>query len=227
MDNTDILFASLVGSKIVEMVPRLTAVQNELMKHVLPPLPFLPFRNKEEIAKITYNNLEYMNLEGDMSWKSDKPMSKDQQFFPLSLSIDEEKTFFRLPYEPLISISGKNVIAKRRVSKWNAENSKQLTGTIKERWSQDDYEITITGVLMGSLLTGNVEDCFPIADFKKLKEVLTHAKQIKVNCAPLELLGINDIVIDDFSFPFTKGENVQAYEIKACSDFSYNLLMKV
>ena len=62
---------------------------------------------------------------------------------------------------------------------------------------------------------------------QKLKEVLTHAKQVKVNCAPLELLGINDIVIDDFSFPFTKGENVQAYEIKACSDFSYNLLMKI
>ena len=37
MDNNDILFASLVGSKIVEMVPRLTQVQNELMKHVLPP----------------------------------------------------------------------------------------------------------------------------------------------------------------------------------------------
>lgn len=220
MDNTDILFASLVGSKIVEMVPRLTTVQNELMKHVLPPIPFLPFRNKEGVVEVSQE--EYLNL-----WEADAPLSKDQQFFPLSLSIDDGKTFFRLPYEPLISISGKNVIAKRRVAKWNAENAKQLTGTIKERWSQDDYEITITGVLMGSLLRGNMEDCFPKADFQKLKEVLTHAKHIKVNCAPLELLGINDIVIDDFSFPFTKGENVQAYEIKACSDFTYNLLMKI
>jgi hypothetical protein len=220
MDNTDILFASLVGSKIVEMVPRLTAVQNELMKHVLPPLPFLPFRNKDGVIEVSQE--EYLNL-----WEADAPLSEDQQFFPLSLSIDEGKTFFRLPYEPLISISGKNVIAKRRVAKWNAENAKQLTGTIKERWSQDDYEITITGALMGSLLRGNMEDCFPRADFEQLKKILTHAKEIKVNCAPLELLGINSIVIDDFSFPFTKGENVQAYEIKACSDFSYNLLMKI
>jgi hypothetical protein len=227
MDNTDILFASLVGSKIVEMVPRLTTVQNELMKHVLTPLPFLPFKNKEGFTEVTYNNLEYMNLEGDISWKADAPLSKEQQFFPLSLSINKGETFFRLPYEPLISISGKNVIAKRKVAKWNAENSKQLTGTIKERWSQDDYEITITGVLMGSLLRGNMEDCFPRADFEKLKKVLTHSKEIKVNCPPLELLGINSIAIDDFSFPFTKGENVQAYEIKACSDFSYNLLMKI
>jgi len=220
MNNTDILFASLVGSKIVEMVPRLTSVQNELMKHVLPPLPFLPFRNEEGVIAVTAE--EYINL-----WEADAPLSEEQQFFPLSLSIDLGKTYFRLPYEPLISISGKNVIAKRRVAKWNAENSKQLTGTIKERWSQDDYEITITGVLMVSLLRGNMEDCFPRADFEKLRKVLTNSKEIKVNCAPLELLGINSIVIDDFSFPFTKGENVQAYEIKACSDFSYNLLMEI
>lgn len=220
MDNTDILFASLVGSKIVEMVPRLTTVQNELMKHVLPPLPFLPFRNEEGVIAVSAE--EYSNL-----WEADAALSKEQQFFPLSLSIDGGKTYFRLPYEPLISISGKNVIAKRRVSKWNSESTKQLTGTIKERWSQDDYEITITGVLIGSLLRGNMEDCFPKDDFQKLRNILTHAKQVKVNCAPLELLGINNIVIDDFSLPFTKGENVQAYEIKACSDFSYNLLMEI
>ena len=220
MNNTDILFASLVGSKIVEMVPRLTAVQNELMKHVLPPIPFLPFRNSEGITEVTPE--EYLNL-----WESDKAVSEEQQFFPMSLSIDEGATFFRLPYEPLISISGKNVIAKRRVAKWSEDKKDQLTGTIKERWSQDDYEITITGVLMGALIKGNYADCFPRDDFDKLKKVLTNAKEIRVKCPPLELLGINYIVIDDFSFPFTKGENVQAYEIRACSDFSYNLLMQV
>jgi hypothetical protein len=221
MGNTDILFASLVGSKIVEMVPRLTAVQNELMKHVLPPLPFLPFRNSEGIAVVEKTNDE------QFTWEADRPVSQEQQFFPLSMSIDEGKTYFRLPYEPLISITGKNVIAKRRVAKWNAENSKQLTGSIKERWSQDDYEITITGVLMGALLKGNFEDCYPRADFEKLKKVLTNSKEIWINCPPLELLGINKIAIDDFSYPFTKGENVQAYEIKSCSDYSYNLLMEI
>ena len=28
------------------------------------------------------------------------------------------------------------------------------------------------------------------------------------------------------SFPFTKGENVQAFEIRAVSDFPYNLIYK-
>lgn len=221
MDNNDILFASLVGSKIVEMVPRLTQVQNELMKHVLPPLPFLPFQNSERVAQIEENN------EIKYTWEQGDKLSEEQQFFPLSLSIDQGKNWFRLPYEPLISISGKNVIAKRRVAKFNTEATKNLTGSIKERWSQDDYEITITGVLMGSHLRGKVEDCFPKKDFEDLKRVLTSAKQISVKCSPFELLGINYIVIDDFSFPFTKGENVQAYEIKACSDFDYKLLMEI
>lgn len=221
MDNTDILFASLVGSKVIKMIPRLEAVQNELMKHVLPPIPFLPFKNENGVDAIKVSALE------STTWQADFPLDESQQFFPLSLSIDKGKNWFRLPYEPLISISGKNVIAKRRVAKWNSENSNQLTGTIKERWSQDDYEITITGALMGSILRGNFEDCFPRVDFEKLKKVLTHANHIKVACPPLELLGINSIVVDDFSFPFTKGENVQAYEIKVCSDFSYNLLMDI
>jgi hypothetical protein len=220
MGNTDILFASLVGSKIVEMVPRLTAVQNELMKHVLPPLPFLPFRNSDGITQVTPE--EYLNL-----WEADRPLSEEQQFFPFKLSIDNGATWFLLPYEPMISISGKNNIIKRNVAKYNVENSNSFFGTIKERWSQDDYEITITGVLMGSLLRGNMEDCFPRADFEKLKKILTHAKEVRVTCAPLELLGINKIVIEDFTFPFTKGENVQAYDIKVVSDTSYNLLIEL
>lgn len=220
MGNQELLFASLVGSKIVKMVPALESVQNELMKRVLPPIPFLPFRNEDGVIEV--NSEQYENL-----WQADAPQSEAQQFFPLSLSIDKGETWFRLPYEPLISISGKNTIAKRKVAKWNADVSKQMTGTIKERWSQDDYEITITGALMGSILTGNVEDCFPRADFEKLRKVLTHSKEIEVACPIFELLGINKIAVDDFSFPFTKGENVQAYEIKACSDFSYNLLMEI
>ena len=221
MGNQEILIASLFGSKIIQMVPALDVINNELGKHVLPPIPFLPFRNEDGVLKPKVSALE------STTWQADFPLDEAQQFFPLSLSIDEGKSWFRLPYEPIISISGKNVIAKRRVAKWNSEAIKNLTGTIKERWSQDDYEITITGVLLGSIMRGTVEDCFPRADFEKLKKILTHSKHIKVTCPPFELLGINSIVIDDFSFPFTKGENVQAYELKCCSDFSYNLLIEI
>ena len=219
MTNQDILFASLVGSKVLKVVPALREVNNEMMKRVLPPIPFLPIQNTENVKQIE-NTISY-----DV-WKADTPLVEEKQFFPLSFSIDGD-TWFLLPYEPNVSVNGKNTLIRRNVAKWNAEHSKNLKGSIKERWSQDDYEIMITGALYGSELLGKPEDCFPVRDFEKLKEYLTHSKEVYVSCFPLEKLGINKIAIEDFSFPFTKGENVQAYSIKAYSDDSYNLLLEL
>ncbi|GEP52381.1 hypothetical protein FNO01nite_30530 [Flavobacterium noncentrifugens] len=219
MNNTDLLFASLLGNNVVKQVPKFKLIQNEIGKHVLPVLPFPLWENQSEI-----DSTEFETIPG--SYTADMP-NLQEQFFPFSLSIDNGATYFTLPYEPMISISGHNNIVKRNVAKWHAEGSEQLFGTIKERWSQDDYSITITGALFGSILTGAVEDCFPVEDFRKLNAVLKHSKEVRVNCAPLELLGITKIVVEDFSFPFTKGENVQAYEVKVISDSSYNLLIKL
>lgn len=219
MTNQDILFASLVGSKVLKVVPALQQVNNEMMKHVLPPIPFLPIKNIENVKEIQ-NTISY-----DV-WKADAPKTEESQFFPLKFSIDGQN-WFLLPFEPLININGKNILVRRNVAKWNAEFSKNLKGSIKERWSQDDYEITITGALYGAELLGKPEDCFPVRDFEKLKEFMTHSKEVYVSCFPLEKLGINKIAIEDFSWPFTKGENVQAYSIKAYSDDSYNLLLEV
>jgi len=221
--NTDILFASLVGSKV--SIPRFNIVQNELTKHVLPPIPFLPFKNESRIAKADDGNIHNdfkSRHDGSVSlWEADAPLPAEQQFFPFSF-VGEDGVPYLLPYEPMISISGGNTIVRRNVAK-----ARGLVGSIKERWNQKDYEITITGVLIGSLLTGSVDECYPIKDFKKLKDFMTTPKDLQVFCEPLQLLGINRIVIEDFTFPFTKGENVQAYEIKAYSDFAYNLLIDI
>lgn len=221
LKSQDILFASLLGSKILRTSNNLNLVQNELQKHVLPSLPVYVQENQSAVLGSTLPGFGYLN-------RSDAPLSEDQQFFPMSLSIDNGATWFLLPYEPLLNIQGKNNIVRRNVAKWRADvSSKDTIGSIKERWNQDDYELTITGVLMGSLLSGDVSDCFPRADFEKLRDVLTHPKEILVKCEPLQLLGINRMVIEDMSYPFTKGENVQAYEIKGYSDGSYNLLREL
>lgn len=220
LDNNDVLFASLVGSGVVKSIPQLSLIQAELNKHVLPVLPLLqPKENNVAVRRQAAEELD--NL-----WQADVPTPEENQFFPLSFSIDEGNSWFLLPYETIINITGKNTIVRRSVAKWKpVPGVTERKGTVKERWNQDDYQIDITGVLMGSLLTGNVEDCFPRADFEKLRRVLTAPKSIKVKCPPLELLGISNIVIEDFSFPFTKGENVQAYTIKAYSDFPFNLIL--
>ena len=212
-----ILFASLLGSKVAQQIPRFETVQNEIGKRVLPPISFLPFKNNP--VKI---NEPEVNFNSGELWMADAPKSESEQFFPFTL-IDELGREFLLPYEPMLSISSKNNIVKRTVAK--ADDFK-YQGTVKERWSRDDYEIKITGVLIGSILTGDVSQCYPKEDFEKLKNFLEGKSSWMVYCEPLQLLGINRIVIEEMSFPFTKGENVQAYEISALSDFDFNLLLE-
>ncbi|MFV8335190.1 DUF6046 domain-containing protein [Flavobacterium sp. RSP29] len=229
MNNQDILFAGLMGSKALETLARLDIVQNELTKHVLPVIPFLPFQNKTgiETAVSSQNNTVWKS-QSVMVGRQDPRISEEKQFFPLSFSFEDSSTRWLFPYEPLISINGGNNIVKRSVAKQGSEkNGMPMTGTIKERWSQKDYEITITGLLFGDLMKGKPEDCYPKTQLTKLLNFLTKTGTIKVFSHPLEILGINQIVIEDFSFPFTKGENVQAYEIKALSDFNYNLLVQL
>lgn len=226
MTNQDILFASLVGSKIIKLVPRFRALENYMEKHVLPTIPFSPLKNEVVIYEADFDEIEegkgYLNLTQN---KADKPTPEAEQFFPLKFSIDEGNTWFLLPYEPMINISGANEIIKRNVAKWHPDYSNDFYGTIKERWTRSDYEINITGFLMGEKMKGGVRDCFPMTDFWKLEEVLKNAR-VRVACPPLEMLGINYLAVEEFTFPFTKGENVQAYSIKCSSDTSYYLLIE-
>lgn len=220
LDSRDILFASLVGSKVAETLPRLQAVENILGKTVAPPFNLLPLQSRD--AKVPASNV---SVDGTV-WMADAPKAESDQFFPLTM-VSPSGVRYLLPYEPLISINGRNKITRRHVAKMKPQGKKPFGGTIKERWTQDDYEITITGFLMNQIMTGRSADCFPKDDFTFLKDIITSGEAIRVFCEPLQLLGIDYIVVEDFSFPFTKGENVQAYDIKAYSDFDYKLLLDI
>ncbi|MFE3849081.1 DUF6046 domain-containing protein [Flavobacterium sp. LB3P45] len=215
LTNKDIIFASLMGSNSVATYQRTQLVQDELSKHVLPKIPFLPLHNEEQIDYTAVNPSFRLN-------QADAPTPEEQQFFPLSFSFTEGGQKWLFPYEPMINIGSGNNIVKRNVAK----QGDKLIGTIKERWSRKDFEFSVTGVLIGSLLKGSVADCFPKKQMESLFEFLKYNKEFYIYCAPLEIMGVTKVVVDDYSFPFTKGENVQAYDLKLCSDFSYNLLIK-
>lgn len=219
LTNETILFSSLLGAKVTQQIPRFETVQNELGKHVLPPIPFLPINNKP----VNVGYPDYTLQDEDTLWRADKPKKAEEQFFPFTFVDLSTRQEYLLPYEPMISISSKNVIAKRTVAKSGDDIRRQ--GTVKERWSRDDYEIKITGVLIGSILTGDVSKCFPRSDFMELKKILQSRQAWGVYCEPLQLLDINKLVVEDMGFPFTKGENVQAYEISVTSDFDFDLLL--
>lgn len=203
MNNKDLLFSALMGSKSFKTVERLSIVQNDLTVKGLPNIPFLS--TKQEVDKIPEN----------------------QQYFPLSFSFTSTGTKWLFPFEPIINITGGNEVTKSNVSKHGVDKKGHAySGTMKTRSYVKDCEITITGVLIGKQLIGKPEDCFPRMQMKELLDYLIFSGHLYVYSPILELMGINQIVIVDYSFPFTKGENVQAYEIKALSDYPNSLLVK-
>ena len=132
---------------------------------------------------------------------------------PMRLRLDGED-WWTLPYEPIVTVNGKNVIIKKPVSKG------RVRGSIKERWSQDDYQISISGILMNPDGNG-----YPDEDVKQLRRYCEAAK-VEVMSPLLEVFSIDRIVIESFDFPFTSGPDNQAYTIGAVSDDIYKLLLK-
>lgn len=129
---------------------------------------------------------------------------------PLWMRLEGEE-WWLLPYEPIVTVNGKNVIVKKQVSKG------KVRGSIKERWTQDDYQISISGILTG--------DTYPEKDVKKLRR-LCEAAKVEVMSPLFEIFSIDRIVIESFDFPFTSGPNNQGYTINASSDDIYKLLLK-
>lgn len=215
--NENILLTSFLNGKTVQELPKSEGLENQILKHVIPPISLLPLENKKNDL---YNSENYEELE---LWMNDKAKTANNQFFPLSFKIlSEEKVKFTLPWEPLISIESNVRLDEKSIT----SNDKLFVGSIKDRWAIDDYNITITGAFYGQKFRGSYAECYPRKDMESLKHYLLTSEAIQVECELLQIHGINSIVIYSFSFPFTKGESVQAYEIHAKSDFNWNLNYK-
>ncbi|MCD7973980.1 MAG: DUF6046 domain-containing protein [Candidatus Azobacteroides sp.] len=135
---------------------------------------------------------------------------------PLLVKRRDESDYWLVPLEPAISVTGKNVIVTRSVSK------SKLKGSVKEYWAQDDYSITIRGKIVGS-----ANSAYPKSDVQRLIRYCEAGTELDVQCRLLELFGIEKMVINSFEFPFTKGENNQHYVITATSDSSYDLFINL
>jgi len=120
---------------------------------------------------------------------------------------------FTFPIDPLISLSFGNVIARRTVAKG------KLRGTVKERWTEDDVEISINGKFIST------DGEFPL-QVDLLRQYVQQHKSIKVECTLLNDRGIDMIAIEGYNLPFTKGAENQDFEIKAYSDDIVELLIE-
>jgi hypothetical protein len=127
---------------------------------------------------------------------------------PVRLKLSGWADWWTIPIEPLVSISGGNVIAKRTVAK------AKYRGTIKERWTQDDYKVTIEGLL----INGESDISFPEDDLSKLRQVCEAAEAVQVDCDLLKYFDVYKVVVETYDFPFTQGDNKQQFSIKCISD---------
>ena len=112
----------------------------------------------------------------------------------------------------LISVNGQNILTRRHVSKG------KVKGSIKERWTQDDYTVRIEGLLMSE------DGSYPDADVTRLKN-FCEAGHVKALCPLLEIFGISQLAIESWDIPFTTGRANQNYTIQAYSDDIYKLLL--
>ena len=129
--------------------------------------------------------------------------------FQLEESGSEEWLF---PLEPIISLNGQNILTRRHVSKGT------IKGSIKERWTQDDYTVRIEGLLMGE------DGKYPEEDVSRLK-AFCEAGHVKALNPLLEIFGISQLAIESWDIPFTSGTTNQNYTIQAYSDDIYKLLL--
>lgn len=132
---------------------------------------------------------------------------------PLRFKLEESGAQeWLFPVEPMISLNGQNVLVRRNVSKGT------IRGSIKERWTQDDYCVRIEGILMSE------DGSYPEADVAKLRS-FCEAGHVKVLNPLLEIFGISQLAIESWDIPFTSGTSNQNYTIQAYSDDIYKLLL--
>jgi hypothetical protein len=177
-------------------------------------------QNKELVRRIwdydrELDDIRVPEVEGDVE---PEELLGVLHFDKVQIKWEDESEWWTLPLDPVISVSGKNTIIRRHVLKMdNTKDNRR--GTVKELWSQDDYEVNIAGVLIG-------RDDLPEDDLRKLRGYMEARKVLDIESRLLGLFGITRLAIEDYSLPFTKGMENQMYAIKGYSDDMFDLLIK-
>ena len=158
-----------------------------------------------------YQNHAIAELEDGSPIKENIFISDPNKYVcPVTFVLPVKGFAYTFPLEPLVSVSGANKIVRRYVAK------SKRRGSIKELWSQDDYTITIGGVL-----TVDSQFC----ELKDVLECCVAEESIKMICPfTQEAFGITHIAIESYDFPFTKGTENYQFTIKGYSDEAYSLL---
>jgi hypothetical protein len=133
---------------------------------------------------------------------------------PVRLGLKRDGSdLWTLPIEPLVSIRGAKNIIKRNIAKGVG------IGTVKEQFSQDDYQITIQGLFT------NFDDSskLPEADMARLQRLLEAGQSLTIRCKLLDIVGVTLLAVETWEYPATPGMANQAYTVNGLSDHDFDL----
>ncbi|MDR2564369.1 MAG: DUF6046 domain-containing protein [Prevotellaceae bacterium] len=174
---------------------------------------------KKEFAPVAFVPNSNLNHLSDTLIDHDVPYLGNFYQDKMMLKHEDETSWWSPLRDPVISVTGKNIVARRNVAK--AEAVGERRGSVKELWSVDDYEINIAGTFT-NMVGGDV----PEEDLKKLRIYCESKKTLLIESRLLSIFGIRRIVVVDYTLPFTKGIENQMYTIKAYSDDMFDLLIE-
>lgn len=223
MGEIDIVKGILIGKS--DEITRTTEPLVTNGQFTIPPFFLGPKeRNNTVDQKIVSANIEEnqnkIRTEDIVKLVSQNGAMTFPQFFDLRIKAPSETEFWTFPIEPLISIRSRKILIKRRVAKQD-NGDKNARGSIKEVWTNDDYDITISGVFIA-----NKKGEYPRSDMMKLRNYLELNQTLNVLCPLFEIFNIGNIVVEDWDLPFTKGKENQNFIIKAVSDDPRSLILK-
>jgi hypothetical protein len=133
---------------------------------------------------------------------------------PLTLNVPGSGNPWQLPIDPVISVSGKNIIARRNLLKQG--DAEKRRGTIKELWSQDDYRITIAGVFQGE---------YAYDELLQLRNICEERAVVEAKNDILDVFNIAKMVVESFEYPHTKGLDNFMWTMQCYSDDDYEILV--
>ena len=141
---------------------------------------------------------------------------------PLSLRIPAEgEQFYRLPNEPIISVSGGKDTVKTTVN-LSREGNVQRRGTIKEIMALNDWRILIRGIVVNE-----DREAYPEFDIREIIRMANHPGAVEVeNYLLNQVFDVNLVNIEkpihfrrNSDLPF----HVQGYELNCDSDEDFDL----
>lgn len=185
--------------------------------------------NLEELFAIAFRGIPYSRIDTARKMNEAEPFNtiepgdfKNQgtsKLLGTPLFMPCQLDDFMLPNEPLIELSFSKTIIKTPI---DAHPDKKLKrkGSFKELFAMEDYVITIRGIAVQEDGTQN----YPEEQIRRIKELITKAKNIRVTNRLCEYFDVDKLVIESGTFPGLEGHpGAQPYQFNCSSDDDFDI----